>query len=110
MASSRAELARSIIESLASAFADAVHKAAELSGRRVSVIHMVGGGALNVLLCQLTADAAELPVVAGPVEATAIGNMLVQARALGAAPTELEGLRDLVFRSFATREYIPRLR
>ena len=49
------------------------------------MIHVVGGGANNALLCQLTADACGLPVLAGPVEAAAIGNALVQARALGAA-------------------------
>ena len=47
---------------------------------------MVGGGVRNELLCQLTADACGLPVVAGPAEAAALGNVLVQARALGAAP------------------------
>ena len=49
----------------------------------MSVVHLVGGGSQNALLCQLTADATGLPVLAGPVEATAIGNVLVQARALG---------------------------
>jgi rhamnulokinase len=50
----------------------------------VSVIHIVGGGSLNALLCQFTADAAGLPVVAGPAEATALGNAIAQGRALGA--------------------------
>ena len=58
--------------------------AERLSGRAVDVVHIVGGGAQNALLCQLTADACGLPVVAGPVEATALGNVLVQARTLGA--------------------------
>jgi rhamnulokinase len=101
-------MTRCIIESLAVAFADAVHTAARLSGRPVSVIHLVGGGALNVLLCQLTADRAGLPVVAGPVEATAVGNVLVQARALGAASGSLEALRSLVARAFAPTVYRPR--
>ena len=48
-----------------------------------TIVHLVGGGARNRLLCQLTADACGRPVVAGPVEATAMGNVLVQARALG---------------------------
>jgi rhamnulokinase len=80
---SRGALARSILESLALAFASAVSTAGELAGREVGVIHIVGGGALNALLCQLTADRSGLPVLAGPVEATALGNVLVQARAQG---------------------------
>ena len=67
--------------------------AARLSGRRVEVVHLVGGGAATTLLCQLTADACGLPVVAGPVEATALGNVLVQARAHGLLAGDLETLR-----------------
>ena len=74
---------RCILDSLAAAYARAVDDAARLSGRDVDVVHLVGGGSRNELLCQLTADACGLPVVAGPVEATAIGNLLVQARAHG---------------------------
>ncbi len=60
------------------------------------MVHVVGGGSRNELLCQLTADATGLPVVAGPAEATALGNVLVQARALGAAPGTLAGMRALL--------------
>ena len=74
---------RCIVDSLALAHRRTVRQAQELSGREVDVIHVVGGGARNALLCQLTADACGLPVIAGPVEATALGNVLVQARALG---------------------------
>ena len=74
---------RCILDSLAAAFARSVDDAERLSGRTVRVVHLVGGGARNRLLCQLTADACGRPVVAGPVEATAIGNVLVQARAHG---------------------------
>ncbi|WP_456283578.1 rhamnulokinase [Microbacterium sp. JZ101] len=105
---SRAAFARCIVESLASAFADAVHAAAELSGKRVNAIHLVGGGSLNELLCQLTADRAGLPVLAGPVEATALGNVLVQARALGEISGSLEDLRELVARTTAPRRFAPR--
>ena len=79
----------------------------QLSGRQVSTIHLVGGGARNPLLCQLTADACGLPVVAGPVEATAIGNILVQARALGVAPGDLPGLRAVVRASSRLRHFQP---
>ena len=105
---SRAEFVRSIVESLADAFATAVTTASELSGKAVSVIHIVGGGSQNELLCQLTADRSGLPVLAGPVEATAIGNVLVQARAQGFVSGSLESLRSLVARAFSPKRYLPR--
>ncbi|MGV8880898.1 MAG: rhamnulokinase [Rhodoglobus sp.] len=105
---SRAEVVRSIIESLADAFAKAVRLASELSGKPVSVIHIVGGGSQNELLCQLTADRSGLAVLAGPVEATAIGNVLVQARAQGLVDGTLESLRALVGRAFTPKCYLPR--
>jgi rhamnulokinase len=87
----RAATVRCILESLALGHRAAIREAARLSGRTVEVVHIVGGGARNALLCRLTADACGLPVVAGPIEATAIGNALVQARAHGftADPREL---------------------
>ena len=99
---------RSIMDSLALAHRRAVRDAVRLSGRDVEVVHIVGGGARNTLLCQLTADACGLPVVAGPVEATAIGNVLVQARALDLAPQSLPELRALVARTQQTRTFTPR--
>jgi len=104
----RGEYVRSIVESLAQAFADAVTTAARLAGRTVSTIHVVGGGAQNTLLCQATADRSGLPVVAGPVEATAIGNLLVQARARGLVDGGLEDLRALVAAAFTPERYAPR--
>ena len=71
-------------------------------------IHIVGGGSQNELLCQLTADRTGLPVLAGPVEATAIGNVLVQARAQGFADGSLESLRAVVAAAFPPRRYDPR--
>lgn len=106
--SSRAALARAIVESIAAAFATAVRSAAALSGRRLDVIHLVGGGSLNTLLCQATADRTGLPVLAGPVEATALGNVLVQARSLGAAPESLEELRALVAATHTPVRFTPR--
>ena len=91
-----AQLTRCILDSLALAHRRAISEVLDLSGRHADVIHLVGGGARNRLLCQLTADACGLPVMAGPVEATAVGNMLVQARALGAGPAELTAMRALV--------------
>ncbi|HZR54909.1 MAG TPA: rhamnulokinase family protein [Streptosporangiaceae bacterium] len=88
-----AEIVRCILDSLALAYRRALLAAQELSGQHADVVHIVGGGARNALLCQLTADALGLPVVAGPAEATALGNVLVQARALGAAPGTLGELR-----------------
>jgi rhamnulokinase len=107
---SRAEIVRSIIESLADAYAVALDRAASLSGKTISTVHIVGGGSQNTLLCQLTADRTGLPVLAGPVEATAIGNVLIQARAQGLVTGSLESLRDLVARAFAPVRYEPRAR
>ncbi|MYS26199.1 rhamnulokinase, partial [Streptomyces sp. SID7804] len=80
---SPAEVTRCILDSLALAHRKAVQDAQRLAGQGVDVVHIVGGGTRNALLCQLTADACGLPVVAGPTEAAALGNVLVQARAHG---------------------------
>ncbi|MFY1669462.1 rhamnulokinase [Plantactinospora sp. WMMB334] len=102
-----AAMTRCILDSLALAHRVAVRQAQRLSGREVDVVHVVGGGARNELLCQLTADACGLPVVAGPVEATALGNALVQARALGVVSGGLAELRALLRRTGSTRTYRP---
>ncbi|MGV8877186.1 MAG: rhamnulokinase [Rhodoglobus sp.] len=104
---SQVEFVRSIIESLSVAFVDAVQLASELSGRSVAVIHIVGGGSQNELLCQLIANRSGMPVLAGPVEATAIGNVLIQARAQGFVDGSLEALRGLVAATFSPRRYLP---
>jgi rhamnulokinase len=106
----RAAIVRCILDSLAAAFADTVADAERLSGRAVTLIHVVGGGSQNALLCQLTADAAGLPVVAGPIEATAIGNALVQARAHGLIEGDLGALRALVRETQPLQRYEPRRR
>jgi rhamnulokinase len=102
------EFARCILDSLALAHRRAVADAVRLTGRSVDVVHIVGGGARNALLCQLTADACGVPVVAGPEEATAIGNVLIQARALGTGPGSLSELRELVARTQPVRHFRPR--
>lgn len=103
-----AAVVRCIVDSLAAAYARTVVQAQELSGQKVKVVHIVGGGSQNELLCQLTANATGLPVLAGPVEATALGNVLVQARAAGAAPTTLQELRTIVATSHPGVGYQPR--
>ncbi len=106
--SSKAAFVRSILESLADAYHRTIEQAQELTGKTISVIHLVGGGSLNALLCQLTADRTGLPVVTGPVEATAIGNVLIQARTQGLVRGDLETLRALVARSSRLARYAPR--
>jgi rhamnulokinase len=105
---SRPQLVRSIVESLADAFARAAAQASSLAGNPLASINIVGGGARNALLCQATADRSGVPVIAGPVEATAIGNVLVQARAAGAITGGLAELRALVTATQPTTRYEPR--
>jgi rhamnulokinase len=103
----QAETVRCILDSLALAYRRAVRTAAELSGRSVEVVHVVGGGARNTLLCQLTADACGIPVLAGPVEAAALGNALVQARAGGVLEGGLAEMRALLRATQDLRMYQP---
>ncbi|WP_395312216.1 rhamnulokinase family protein [Mycobacterium sp. AMU20-3851] len=106
----RPEIVRAIVESLAAAFADGVEQAAALSGTPVRTVHIVGGGSQNRLLCQLTADRTGLPVLAGPVEATALGNVLISARAHRLVDGDLEALRLIVANRFPPQQYTPRTR
>jgi rhamnulokinase len=97
---------RCALESLALKYRWVLERLEELTGRRIEVIHVVGGGSQNALLCRFTADACNRPVLAGPVEATAIGNVLMQAvglRLLGS----LADAREVVRRSFGVHEYQP---
>jgi rhamnulokinase len=103
-----AVVVRCILDSLAVAFAEAVSDAERLSGQPVEVVHLVGGGSQNALLCQLTADAVGRPVVAGPVEATALGNVLVQARTHGVLSGGLAALRGRVRAASHLHRYEPR--
>jgi rhamnulokinase len=105
---SPAAVVRCILDSLALAHRRAVRQAQELSGRHVDAVHIVGGGARNELLCQLTADACGLPVLAGPVEATALGNVLVQARAAETISGDLSALRALLRETQQIVRYEPR--
>ncbi len=102
------EHARLVLDSLADAYRRNVRTAATLAGVEPQVVHVVGGGSENRLLCQLTADACGLPVVAGPKEAAALGNVLVQARALGVEMPTLTDMRALVRATQSLTRYEPR--
>ncbi|MEV7690688.1 rhamnulokinase family protein [Streptomyces bungoensis] len=104
---SRGESTRCILDSLALAHRRAVRDAQRLADHPVDVVYVVGGGTRNALLCQLTADACGLPVVAGATEAAALGNVLVQARAHGLAG-DLAALRGLLARTQPLTRYTPR--
>ena len=101
------ETARCIFESLALKYRQVLDQLVMLRGKPLSTLHMVGGGIQNTLLCQFTANAIGLPAVAGPIEATAIGNLLVQAIAHGEI-SSLSQLRDVVRESFPIVTYEPR--
>jgi rhamnulokinase len=101
-----AEIVRCILESLALAHARVLGLLRAAAGADPEEIHVVGGGARNERLCRWTAAAAGLPVLAGPEEATLVGNMLGQALALGEI-TSLEEGREVVRASFAPRVYEP---
>jgi rhamnulokinase len=100
-----AVVVRCILDSLAAAYARTLEQAQTLSGRHPRAVNVVGGGSQNELLCRLTAAATGLPVIAGPVEATALGNVLVQARAAGALSGGLGAMRAAVRASVELREY-----
>jgi rhamnulokinase len=102
------EFVRGVLQSLANAYAEAIRDIERLTGVSATRIHLVGGGAQNALLCQLTADTVGVPVVAGPVEATAIGNLLIQARTHGLVSGDLEALRSITGRSFPPHTYAVR--
>ena len=104
----RATVLRAITDSLALAYRRAIRRTSELSGTRPEAIHLVGGGSKNRLLAQETADATGIPVIVGPVEATALGNMLVSLRAIGAASGTLMDLRAISQASSVLETYEPR--
>ncbi len=103
-----AAVVRCVIDSLALAYAATAETAAGLSGLPVDTIHVVGGGSRVELLCQLTANHAGRAVVSGPVEATALGNVLVQARSRGALPDSLDDIRRDLAEHAALTRYEPR--
>ena len=92
---------------MAVAIRHAVRDALTITARPARKVHVVGGGVANPLFCQLVADACGLPVVAGPTEAASWGNILVQARAIGAAAGTLPELRSVVKQSVHLARYLP---
>ena len=99
-------MVRVIVESLAMKYRWVVECLEEVTGTKIETIHMIGGGIQNKQLCQATADATNRKVVAGPVEATAAGNVIVQAIAAGQIASIHEG-REIVAKSFPLHEYHP---
>ena len=100
------EIVRAIYDSLALYFRSKLNILAKLLGVHYQCLNVVGGGTKDGLLMQLTADALNFPVVAGPVEATAIGNLLAQAMASGEI-TSLSEARKVVNGSFEVKTYVP---
>jgi rhamnulokinase len=103
---SKAEIVRCIMESLALKYRMAVEELEQIVGYKISSIHIVGGGSKNTILSQFTANATNKRIIAGPVEATAIGNILVQLIAMKEIKNLNEG-RELVRNSFSLKEYLP---
>lgn len=101
------QMVRSILEGLALRYAQVMASIEQLSGSAVEVLHIVGGGIRNTLLNQFAADATGKVVVTGPVEATVVGNILIQAKAAGQIRSLAEG-RSMVARSFERDLYRPR--
>lgn len=99
-------IVRCVLESLALKYRVVIDLVEEIAGRKVATIHLVGGGVNNTLLCQFTADATGRPVIAGPVEATAAGNVLVQAMAQGKV-SSLREIRTVVGASTELKRYEP---
>ena len=100
------DISRCILESLALEYRSVLDKLRQVYSRPINRVHIIGGGTQNKLLCQFAANATGLPVVAGPIEATAFGNILVQAMALGYV-SSLAELRDIVRRSVELERYEP---
>ena len=101
-------IVRCILDSLSAACTRTLTEACALANSEIDIVHIVGGGSQNRLLCQLTADAANVPVLAGPTEATALGNIVVQVRSCIECPPSLEALRASIAASVALTRYEPR--
>lgn len=103
----KAEIVRCILDSLATAYGEALSSLEEITGTRVNQLNVVGGGSQNALLAKLTADFTGVKVLTGPVEATALGNLISQAAAHGCAPASIQGQRQLIQQLFEPTVYEP---
>ena len=101
-----AAMMRLIFDSLAAKYADVLGKLKQLAPFDIECLHIIGGGARNALLNQMTADACGISVVAGPTEATALGNVMVQARTAGLVDS-LSGMREYIRKSVETEVFMP---
>ena len=104
---SRGEVVRLILESLADSYRRTIDLIERVTGARIDTLYIVGGGSRNALLCQLTADRCACRVQAGPAEATALGNLLIQAWAMGDIPHGMT-IRDVARQSTDIQIYTPR--
>lgn len=105
-----AEIVRTVLDSLVDKYISVIAELESLTKTKIERIHIVGGGSQNDLLNQLTANATGLEVLAGPVEATAIGNLVVQARTAGVISGTLEDMRALIAKNFEVKSFQPTLR
>ncbi len=103
---SKAAMVRAVLESLAFKYRTVIDRLKAIRGRTIDIVHVIGGGSRNALLCRFTAEATGLPVHAGPAEATAIGNILVQALALGLLSSPAD-IRSVIKESVELRTYEP---
>jgi len=102
----KGQMLRVILESLALRYRSVLKAIEDVTGSKIDVLHIVGGGIQNELLCQFTADAIGRKVITGPIEATASGNILMQAKAAGQLKS-IDEAREVVRNSFELKEYQP---
>jgi rhamnulokinase len=103
---SQAEIVRGVLQSLVKLYAQCLRELEDAAGRSVEQLYIIGGGSRNSLLCELTAQAVGIPVFAGPVEATAIGNILVQAISMGEIQSIARG-REMIREAYPIQEFTP---
>ena len=100
------EIVRCVLESLALEYKSALNELLKISGKKADIVYIIGGGSQNTLLNQMTANATGLPVIAGPVEATVIGNAVVQLITLGELK-DINAARQLISRMAGLEKYEP---